>query len=177
VSAWHQYTRGLEGQPPETFGEGDEARDMPWVSFQVYVPSPKTRSSSSSRQGDLKTKTFEICHSGEARAENRLDVYGIDVPEAETGNLVLDDLARRVARDRELPNLIPPPAEQRSARETEADQKELSHSGMLRYCVAHQRAKVAAAKAAGHRGFQMGLVPKGGYEVLPRRRDRPIEGT
>ncbi len=158
VSAWHQYTRGLEGQPPEAFGEGDGTWDMPWVGFQVYVPWPATRSSSSS-QGDLaaiasalETKTFKIRHGDEISARNRLDVYKINVFVAEMADVALGEVTRRAARDFE--------STWRSHREMEADEKELPQNAMLLRCVAHQRAKLAAAKAAGRKDFQWGNSPK-----------------
>lgn len=201
VSAWHQYTRDLEGQPPEKFGEGDGARDSPWVTFQIYVPWREEAGLDEliSVAGALEVKTFEIRHGEETAARDRLDVYGVKAEDMATisgerlggvgeedDGTALNRMARRVARDNSLFRtgdwLDTPPSERRYPHETMADQACLARTDMITRAVAHQRAKMAAARAAGRKEFQwgdscignarfytqlvivLGQVPKGGDE-------------
>ena len=81
TSAWHQFTRGLEGQPVETLGEGQDAWDIPFGNFQVYVPRPTSTDSGIDLLGvanALEERTFDLRHGSEERARDRLDVYGLE---------------------------------------------------------------------------------------------------
>ncbi len=109
ISAWHQFTRGLEGQPVETFGEGDDARDLPFGNFQIYVPRPTVTSGNTKTDlldiaTALEEKTFEIRHGAEQQARDRLDVHGLGPAPAADEIEDRDKLARQVASDIQLKN-------------------------------------------------------------------------
>ncbi|KAH6630281.1 hypothetical protein B0J18DRAFT_95959 [Chaetomium sp. MPI-SDFR-AT-0129] len=174
VSVWHQYTRDLEGQPPEKFGEGDRTRESPWITVQIYVPWREEAGLDElvSVAGALEVKTFVIRHGDETAARDRLDVYGVreELMAAISGGraggageddgTALDRMARRVAEDTRLMRtgewLDLPPSERRYPPEIRADKACLARTDMITRAVAHQRAKMAAARAAGRKEFQWG---------------------
>ena len=105
TSAWHQFTRGLEGQPVETFGEGQDARDIPFGNFQVYVPRPTSPDSGIDLLGvasALEERTFDLRHGSEEQARDRLDVYGLGPVAVAAEAEDRDQLARPVVSDSEL---------------------------------------------------------------------------
>ncbi len=104
ISVWHQFTRGLEGQPVEMFGEGVDARDIPFGNFQIYVPRSTPPGN---RETDLlgiasalEERTFAIRHGSEQQARDRLDVYELAPVAAEIEDR--DKLVRQVASDIQL---------------------------------------------------------------------------
>ncbi len=104
ISAWHQFTRGLEGQPVEMFGEGADARDIPFGNFPIYVPQSTPSGNSETDllgiASALEERTFAIRHGSEQQARDRLDVYELAPVAAEMEDR--DKLVRQMASDIQL---------------------------------------------------------------------------
>ncbi|KAK4145299.1 uncharacterized protein C8A04DRAFT_26804 [Dichotomopilus funicola] len=154
---------------------GGDAGDLVDASLPcIYVPWREEAGLDElvSVAGALEVKTFDIHHGDETAARDRLDVYGVREEfmaaisggraggAGEDDGTALDRMARRVAEDTRLMRtgewLDLPPSERRYPPEIRADKARLARTDMITRAVAHQRAKMAAARAAGRKEFQWG---------------------
>ncbi|KAH8680656.1 hypothetical protein BX600DRAFT_428640 [Xylariales sp. PMI_506] len=78
---WHQYTRDLEGQPTETFGNG---KTVPFASWQIYVPYTEVLGNTPQDIAQriaiyLESQSFDLRHGEDIALRDRLNVYCLKV--------------------------------------------------------------------------------------------------